>query len=436
MDRGNLNNLASEIIDFIYDSPTAFQAVSSVKSILDESGFKELQLNKKWSIKKGGKYYVTKNLSAIVAFTVNSANIEESGFKIIGSHSDSPTFRIKPNAEMSVENTYLKLNTEAYGGAILSTWLDRPLGIAGRVVLGGGDSILKPIERLIDFKRPMCIIPNLAVHLNRSVNDGYKLNKQIDMLPLVGILNDSLEKDNYIINEISKELNVDKENIIDFDLFLYEFEKGCLMGANNEFISIGRQDNLSMAYTSVKSLVEATEGRGINVVSIFDNEEVGSSTKQGADSNMLLNILERICISLGKDREEFFESIYSSYMISADLAHAVHPNMAGKHDPTNRPVMGGGPTIKINANQAYTSDAYSTSVYKNICQITGVKYQEFVNRSDERGGSTIGPISSTHVDIPSVDVGCPILAMHSIRELGCVEDYINMYKTFKTLFSL
>lgn len=436
MDRGNLNNLASEIIDFIYDSPTAFQAVSSVKSILDESGFKELQLNKKWSIKKGGKYYVTKNLSAIVAFTVNSANIEESGFKIIGSHSDSPTFRIKPNAEMSVENTYLKLNTEAYGGAILSTWLDRPLGIAGRVVLGGGDSILKPIERLIDFKRPMCIIPNLAVHLNRSVNDGYKLNKQIDMLPLVGILNDSLEKDNYIINEISKELNVDKENIIDFDLFLYEFEKGCLMGANNEFISIGRQDNLSMAYTSVKSLVEATEGRGINVVSIFDNEEVGSSTKQGADSNMLLNILERICISLGKDREEFFESIYSSYMISADLAHAVHPNMAGKHDPTNRPVMGGGPTIKINANQAYTSDAYSTSVYKNICQIAGVKYQEFVNRSDERGGSTIGPISSTHVDISSVDVGCPILAMHSIRELGCVEDYINMYKTFKTLFSL
>ncbi|MBU5308817.1 M18 family aminopeptidase [Clostridioides mangenotii] len=436
MDRGNLNNLASEIIDFIYDSPTAFQAVSSVKSILDESGFDELQLNKKWSIKKGGKYYVTKNLSAIVAFTVNSTNIEESGFKIIGSHSDSPTFRIKPNAEMSVENTYLKLNTEAYGGAILSTWLDRPLGIAGRVVLGGGDSILKPIERLIDFKRPMCIIPNLAVHLNRSVNDGYKLNKQIDMLPLVGILNDSLEKDNYIINEISKELNVDKANIIDFDLFLYEFEKGCIMGANNEFISIGRQDNLSMAYTSVKSLVEATEGRGINVVSIFDNEEVGSSTKQGADSNMLLNILERICISLGKDREEFFESIYSSYMISADLAHAVHPNMGGKHDPTNRPVMGGGPTIKINANQAYTSDAYSTSVYKNICQIAGVKYQEFVNRSDERGGSTIGPISSTHIDIPSVDVGCPILAMHSIRELGCVEDYINMYKTFKTLFSL
>lgn len=434
-----LDNLSNELIDFIYSSPTAFHAVASVKSMLDENGFTELQLNRKWSVKEGGKYYVTKNLSAIVAFSVNSENIEEEGFKIIGSHSDSPSFRIKPNAEMSVENSYLKLNTEGYGGMILSTWLDRPLSIAGRVVLSGGNTdegILNPVEKIINFGRPMCIIPNVAIHLNRGVNDGYKFNKQVDMLPLVGILNDNLEKDNYLLKEISKELDVDIEDIVDFDLFLYEFEKGCFMGANNEFISIGRQDNLSMAYTSIKSLIEARSGKGINVVSIFDNEEVGSSTKQGADSNMLLNILERICISLGKDREEFFEAIYSSYMISADLAHAVHPNMANKHDPTNRPVMGGGPAIKINANQAYTSDAYSTSVYKNICKSAGVKYQEFVNRSDERGGSTIGPISSTHLDIPSVDVGCPILSMHSIRELGCMEDYIDIYKTFRSLYSL
>ncbi|WP_315169050.1 M18 family aminopeptidase [Metaclostridioides mangenotii] len=434
-----LDNLSNELIDFIYSSPTAFHAVASVKSMLDENGFKELQLNRKWSVKEGGKYYVTKNLSAIVAFSINSKNIEEEGFKIIGSHSDSPTFRIKPNAEMSVENSYLKLNTEGYGGMILSTWLDRPLSIAGRVVLSGGNTdegILNPVEKIINFGRPMCIIPNVAIHLNRGVNDGYKFNKQVDMLPLVGILNDNLEKDNYLLKEISKELDVYIEDIVDFDLFLYEFEKGCVMGANNEFISIGRQDNLSMAYTSIKSLIEARSGNGINVVSIFDNEEVGSSTKQGADSNMLLNILERICISLGKDREEFFEAIYSSYMISADLAHAVHPNMASKHDPTNRPVMGGGPAIKINANQAYTSDAYSTSVYKNICKSAGVKYQEFVNRSDERGGSTIGPISSTHLDIPSVDVGCPILSMHSIRELGCMEDYIDIYKTFRSLYSL
>jgi aspartyl aminopeptidase len=278
-------------------------------------------------------------------------------------------------------------------------------------------------------------INSLLAPIRHPFSNSYK-NKQVDMLPLVGILNDTLEKDNYLLKEISKELDVDIEDIVDFDLFLYEFEKGCLMGANNEFISIGRQDNLSMAYTSIKSLIEARSGKGINVVSIFDNEEVGSSTKQGADSNMLLNILERICISLGKDREEFFEAIYSSYMISADLAHAVHPNITSKHDPTNRPVMGGGPAIKINANQAYTSDAYSTSIYKNICKSAGVKYQEFVNRSDEKGGSTIGPISSTHLDIPSVDVGCPILSMHSIRELGCVEDYIDIYKTFRTLYSL
>lgn len=428
-------NLGSELLDFIYQSPTAFHAVDSAKNILNKEGFAELYLDKPWSINKGGKYYITKNLSSIIAFTVNSSKVEDEGFRIIGSHSDSPTFRIKPNPEMKVENTYLKLNTEGYGGAILNTWMDRPLGIAGRVVLNGGE-ILKPVEKLIDFKKPMCIIPNVAIHLNRAANEGYKLNKQVDMLPLVGIIDKDFDKEEYMINLIADELGASRDDIIDFDLFLYEYEKGCLMGENKELISIGRQDNLSMAFTSLRSLIKSEGKSGINLVSIFDNEEVGSSTKQGADSNMLLNILERICISLGKNREEFFEAIYSSYMISADLAHAVHPNMASKHDPTNRPVMGGGPAIKINANHAYTSDSYSSAIFKNICKKSGVNYQEFVNRSDERGGSTIGPISSTHLDIPSVDVGCPILAMHSIRELGCVKDYEDICEAFKALYSL
>ena len=354
---------------------------------------------------------------------------------MIGSHSDSPSFRVKPNPEMEVEKTYLKLNTECYGGPILNTWLDRPLAIAGRVTLKG-ENILKPVETLVNINRPVCIIPNLAIHMNRSINEGVALNKQKDMLPLVGLLNETLEKDNFLLNTVANELGRKSEEILDFDLFLYEYEKGSLIGVNEELISCGRLDNLAMVHASLNALINAEAKSGVNMTVVFDNEEVGSSTKQGADSNMLINILERISLCLGQDREDFLRSLYSSFMISADLAHAVHPNVTEKHDPTNRPIMGRGPVIKINANQAYTSDSYSISIYKTICKEAGVNYQEFVNRSDERGGSTIGPISSTHIDIPSVDVGSPILAMHSIRELGCVEDHMDIYKTFKKFYEL
>lgn len=425
---------AENLIDYIYDSPTAFNAVKTSKELLIENGFNELKMNEKWQLKVGGKYFITKNSSSLIAFVVNSENMKD-GFRIIGSHSDSPTFRIKPNAEMTVENTYLKLNTEAYGGAILSTWFDRPLSIAGRVVLKSKD-ILHPVEDVININRPICIIPNLAIHMNRSINDGYKFNKQKDTLPLVGLISETLEKDDFLLKEIVKALNVKKEDILDFDLYLYEYEKGSIIGPNEEFISSSRLDNLSMAHASLHGLIDSKGNNGINIAAIFDNEEVGSSTKQGADSNMLLNLLERICISLGKNREDFLSAIYSSFMISADLAHSLHPNIVEKHDPTNRPVIGGGPVIKISANQAYTSDAFSSSVYKTICQKCGVKYQQFVNRSDERGGSTIGPISSTHIDVNSVDIGSPILSMHSIRELGSVEDHYNIYKTFVEFYQI
>lgn len=425
---------AENLIDYIYDSPTAFNAVETSKDLLLKNGFNELKMNEKWKLKVGRKYFITKNSSSLTAFVINSDNMQD-GFRIIGSHSDSPTFRIKPNAEMTVENSYLKLNTEGYGGAILSTWFDRPLAIAGRVVLKS-ENVLCPREEIININRPVCIIPNIAIHMNRSINDGYKFNKQKDTLPLVGLINDTLEKDDFLLNEISRELNVDKKEILDFDLYLYEYEKGNIIGPSEEFISSSRLDNLSMAHASLHGLIDSKGKNGINIASIFDNEEVGSSTKQGADSNMLLNLLERICISLGKDREEFFSAIYSSFMISADLAHALHPNLVEKHDPTNKPIIGGGPVIKISASQAYTSDAFSSGVYKNICEKCGVKYQQFVNRSDERGGSTIGPISSTHLDINSVDIGSPILSMHSVRELGSVEDHFNIYKTFVEFYQI
>lgn len=430
-----MKDFAKNLIDFIYESPTAFNFVETSRKLLDENGFCELDFLDKWKLKENGKYYITKNLSSLVAFTINSNNTCEEGFRIIGSHSDSPCFKIKPNPEITCENRYLKLNTECYGGPILSTWLDRPLSLAGRVCLKS-DNILKPNEKIININKPVCIIPNLAIHMNRSVNEGYAFNKQKDMLPFVGVLNETLEKDDFLINLISNELKVDKEDIIDFDLFLYEYEKGKLIGVNEEFISSSRLDNLSMAHASLNALINSKNSKGINVVAVFDNEEVGSSTKQGADSNMLLNILERICISLSKNREEFLKSIYSSFMISSDLAHAVHPNLGEKHDPVNRPIIGDGPVIKINANQAYTSDSYSISIYKSICKEANIKYQEFVNRSDERGGSTIGPISSTHIDIPSIDVGSPIFAMHSIRELGSVSDHFNIYKTFLKFFEI
>ena len=425
---------AENLLDYIYESPTAFNAVNTSKDLLIKNGFCEVKLNEKWKLKVGGKYFITKNSSSLTAFVINSDNMEE-GFRIIGSHSDSPSFRIKPSAEISVEDTYLKLNTEGYGGAILSSWFDRPLAIAGRVILKS-QNVLCPREEIININKPICIIPSLAIHMNREVNDGYKFNKQKDTLPLLGLINETLEKDDFLLKEISKTLDVDKEDILDFDLYLYEYEKGSIIGPNEEFISSSRLDNLSMAHASLYGLINSKGKSGINIAVIFDNEEVGSSTKQGADSNMLLNIMERICLSLGKDRENFFTSLYSSFLISADLAHALHPNFMEKHDPTNRPIMGGGPVIKVSANQLYTSDAFSAGVYKNICEKCGVKYQQFVNRSDQRGGSTIGPISSTHLDINSVDIGSPILSMHSIRELGSVEDHYNIYKTFVEFYQL
>ena len=430
-----MKKFAENMLDFIYESPTQFNAVEVSAETLEKNGFEKLNPKENWKLEVGKKYYTTKNSSALVAFKVNSDEVEKEGFRIIGSHTDSPGFRIKPNAEMESCGAYLKLNTEGYGGMILSTWLDRPLAMAGRVFLRG-ENPFKPLEKIVNINKPVCIIPNLAIHMNRSINDGYKYNKQTDMLPLVGLINEQLEKDNYMVKLLASELDVEVEEIIDFDIFLYEYEKGCFTGANEEFISTGRLDNLSMYYSSVEALLDSDSKSGISIAVGFDNEEVGSSTKQGADSNMLLNILERICISLGKDRQQFFEAIENSFIISSDLAHAVHPNVNSMADPTNRPVMGKGPVIKVHAGQAYTSDGYSISVYKEICRECGVEYQEFVNKSDQRGGSTIGPISSTHIDIPSVDIGAPILSMHSIRELGCSEDFYNTYKTFVKFYEI
>lgn len=426
---------AQDLIDYIYDSPTAFHAVAKAKEDLCKEGFIEVKEEEKWNLEKGGKYFVTKNDSALTAFVVGTGEIEEKGFKIIGAHTDSPSFRIKPAPEMVVDNTYIRLNTEVYGGPILNTWMDRPLGVAGRVTLRS-ENILYPETRLVNINKPIMIIPNIAIHMNRDVNTGIELNKQKDTLPLLSMVSEELEKNNYLMSAIAKELSVELTQIIDFDLFLYEYEKGSIIGLNNEFISSSRLDDLAMVHAGIRALAKAPAAKATNVMVCFDNEEVGSSTKQGADSNMLVDILERISISLGKNREDFLRAISKSFIISADNAHAVHPNSPEKHDPTNKPYMNKGPVIKINANQSYTTDSNSDAVYELVCEKAGVPVQKFVNRSDVRGGSTIGPISSTHLNIRSVDMGNPTLAMHSIRELGGVLDHTYVTKSFEEFYKI
>ena len=404
---------AKDLIEFIDASPSSFHATKNVENILIKEGFKKVDLQDKWNLEKEGKYYTIKNNSAIIGFEIGKGEIEEDGFKLVGAHTDSPTFKIKPNPEISVEGKYLKLNTEVYGGPILNTWFDRPLSMAGRVSLKT-DNPLRPKEVLIDMEKPMMIIPNLAIHMNREVNDGIKINPQVDTLPLVSNINKDFEKDGFLVKLIAKKLDVRVEDILDFEIFLYGVEKGSLVGLNEEFVSIGKLDDLAMVHAGLNGLIDSNVGNATNVLVCFDNEEVGSGTKQGAASPMLRTVLERIALAMSKDKEDYYRALANSFIISADQAHAIHPNHIDKQDITNRPVVNGGPTIKLAANQAYTTDSFSSAVYEGICKSIDVPVQKFVNRSDKRGGSTIGPISSSQLDIASVDIGNPILAMHSI----------------------
>ena len=427
--------LALELIDFLYDSPSACHGVKETQKILDKNGFIELKEADKWDLKAKGKYYVIKNDSALIAFEVGTGDIEKTGFRLIGAHTDVPGFRIKPNPQMISEGKYVKLNTEVYGGPILHTWFDRPLSIAGKVSLKGA-SPLKPETRLVNINKPLLIIPSLAIHMNREVNEGFKINRQVDTLPLLGLINDKLEKEDYLMNILAEELQVNKEDILNFELGLYEYEKGMLIGMNEELISSGRFDDLWMVYAGIRALVDSRENEATKVMICIDNEEIGSLTAEGANSTLLNNILERITLGLGKDREGYYRTLANSIMISADLAHAVHPNLGDKHDPTNRPVLEGGPVLKIAASGSYSTDSFNGAVFAGVCEAAGVPFQKFVNRSDVRGGTTIGPVTAANLTIPVIDMGAPVLGMHSIRELASVKDNYYTVKAFTEFFSL
>lgn len=425
---------AAELIDFIHESPSPYHVVENAGRILEKAGFKKLDLTEKWELKKGEKYYTTRNGSALFAFITGSEEPSRNGIRMICAHSDSPSFKVKPSPEMKVDDYYLKFNTEVYGGPILMSWLDRPLSMAGRVVVESNDPV-NPETRLVNFNRPMMIIPNLAIHLNRSVNEGVALNKQTDMLPLTGILNNEQQEKGFLKEMLAREAGVEASRILDYDITLSEHSRGCIMGVNNEFISSPRIDDLAMAYAGLQALTKSTPSSTTKILCIFDNEEVGSQTKQGAGSPVFRNLFERILRQFDQDEEAIQQTVYRSFMVSADMAHSVHPNQPDKHDPVLHPLINQGPVIKIHANQKYTTDGDSGAVFEKICQMAGVPCQRFVNRSDMAGGSTLGNVSTSQLDIRSVDIGNPMLAMHSVRELAGVKDQAYITRAFEQFYS-
>ena len=427
--------MIKRLLEFLDASPVNFLATKNIACILEQAGYRRLDPQMPiGNVKAGDKLYVTKNDSSVYAFNIGSKPIADAGFRMICAHCDSPTFRIKPNAEMTCEGGIVKLNTEVYGGPIMSTWFDRPLTIAGRVIVRGEDA-LNPKTLLLHVKRPLLQISNLAIHFNRQVNDGVKLSKQKDMLPILGIVNDELERGNLLMNVICGELNIKQEDILDFDLYLADAMPACTFGVHDEFLSSGRLDDLSMCFAGLEAMI-ATETTDVTkVLAIFDNEETGSQTKQGAGSPFLSMMLKRIALAQSGTEEAFYQAVERAFMISADNAHAWHPNYSEKFDPTNHPVLGGGPVIKFNAAQKYASDAVSASVFAEVCREAGVPCQRFVNHSDVAGGSTLGNILASSIPLRGVDMGNAILAMHSCRETGSTADHIYCVKAFTKFFS-
>lgn len=421
--------------DFLDKSPVNFLAVKTIKEVLIASGYREIKASDPLGVVKAGdKLFVTKNDSSLYAINVGTETMAEVGFKMICAHCDSPTFRIKPNAEIACEGGLVKLNTELYGGAILSTWLDRPLSLAGRVILRGDDA-LSPVTRLLHVKRALLTIPNLAIHFNRQVNDGVMLSKQKDMLPILGFGMGESKSGSYIKDIICEELGCEDRDILDYDLYLYDTTPASRVGMNGEFVQSGRLDDLSMVHAGLEALTATGTGRTTNVLAVFDNEETGSATKQGAGSPFLASILERIVTAQGGSREDFYRAIEKAFMISADNAHGWHPNYPEKMDLTNHPVMGGGPVIKYNASQKYVSDALSAAVFMEICRKAGVPCQKFVNHSDVAGGSTLGNILSGSIPLRGVDMGNAIWAMHSARETGSIADHVYCIKAFTEFYA-
>ncbi|MEG0239371.1 M18 family aminopeptidase [Anaerorhabdus sp.] len=414
-----------KMMSFIQSSPTCYQAVDTIKGELVKEGFQEIKESDTYHLEKGKKYFVIRNYSSIIAFKIGE-RLNQMSYHVVASHSDAPSFKLKPKHKKT-NSGYEVMNTEVYGGPIYNTWMDRLLSVAGRVLVKENDTIrILPVH----MKEPLCLIPNLAIHMNRSVNEGVKLNPQIDMLPMI-----SKNKEYDLMDVIAKKVNIDKEQILDTDLFLYPIDNGYVWGDQNEFVSMYHLDDLQCAYTTLQGFIKGSNRDTVSVYCCFDNEEVGSGTKQGADSTFLMDTIQRINSGLGYDFEMLQKALASSMIVSADNAHSIHPNHPEKSDPTNVVSINEGIVLKYNANQHYSTDGLSAALFKEICQDEKIKFQSFTNRSDERGGGTLGAISTSHVSILSVDIGCAQLAMHSALETAGVLDTDMMIYALEKFFN-
>lgn len=429
--------MIEQFMTFLKDSPVSFYAVKSLRKMFEEAGFSELSMEEHWDLEPAGRYMVCLDGSAMFAFVLpeKKEDIKAPFFRMIGAHTDQPSLRIKPCGQIR-QDGYVKLAVEVYGGPIYNTWLDRPLSLAGRVTLRSED-VFQPEVRYIDLKRPVLVIPNLAIHMNREVNDGVRLNPQIDLFP-VGALGGSLpeEDEQILVRMISDTLKVEPDQILDFDLFTYTTEPPQIVGFQEDMLSAAHLDDLVMVHTAASALCASAPKTGINVFCGFDHEEIGSRTRTGADSTSLIFVLEKIALALGRSREQFMGDLWGSFLISGDVAHAIHPAHPEKHDPNLRTRLGGGPVIKLSARQSYVTQSKDYTVYEQICEKAGVPVQKFTNRSDMRGGSTIGPVTAGQIPCRIVDMGVPILAMHSARELMAVKDYEYTLKSFITYYEM
>ena len=420
---------AEKLLQLTEEGTSPFHVTASVEQQLQKAGFQKVKLGEDWKLEKGGRYYLAHHGSSLLAFTIGKDYRNGDGFRIAAAHTDFPGLRIKPAPEVKKAG-YRQLNVEVYGGAILNTWLDRPLSVSGRVALRS-DDVFHPRMFLVDFKKPFLTIPNLAIHMNREVNKGVELNRQTDMLPVFG-----LEDSEEFLTRLAEQLQVDREDILEYELGLYNTDTGDYLGLAEEFISSPRLDNLTSVQAITTAMIEGVRERGINVAAYFDHEEIGSRTKQGAGSTLLSAVLERILLSLTENRAEFLETYGDSMLLSVDVAHGIHPNHTDKHDPTNQNVLGKGVCIKEACTQSYATDSEAVAIVQQICESRGISYQKFVNRSDIAGGSTLGSIASSVLPIRTVDIGVPLLAMHSGRELMGTADQESLRQLIQGFYSI
>lgn len=432
------------LTEFIKKAVSPYHTVLAGKEMLDSAGFEQLDIAKPWRLKKGGKYYVIPFKSELFAFIVG-----EKGLRIAAAHTDFPCPHIKPRAELESRG-YLRLNTEIYGGPILNTWLDRPLSMAGRVLLKS-DSVFEPREVMLDFARPMLTIPNLAIHYNRDVNKGVELSKQNDMLPIMGMtelldhltsdLGDRYTRDNYFLELLAEELGESAEDILDFDIYIYNCEEPVYLGLKEEMLSSPRLDNITSCHACLQGILEAAGKRKKRsaeptaLIALFDNEEIGSGTKQGADSALLRQLLDKIYQATDRTSVQLDNDISEGFLISADVAHALHPAKGEKYDPVNNMRMNEGVAFKLSANQRYSYDAVAVAALQQLCEKHKLRYKKFVNNSDMPGGGTLGPIISSHLPMKTVDIGVPVLAMHSARELMGRHDQQELEKLIAVFFT-